>query len=256
MNQHTTPGTIRHKAGGKPLRRRKRSNKPHGGQPGRRKQWAGTELPAYPDELAQKPRSREKPQPSLAELCEALAAPSPMDFATVWLKRLALRDVPRYKAIAAAWPTGGRSALYGLTYTSAKPCSKCGGTLRIALSGRCQPCYKTVRHGKPTVRSEQQLMQMAKQQQEKQSRLSLEGIGTDYLRPVQGEDWCARIGEATSGELEIMHPSRTSGTWISRNTSVSREAFYSLMRYPALAPLYQWATNNGPVPSGYACTNE
>lgn len=248
---HIAPAiTVKH--GGKRLHKRRSTGKAVGGQPGRRNQWKGKALPKYPEQ-SELVRSTDKPQPSLKELAAALSAPHSNDFATVWLQRLAQRDTARFKAITSAWATAGRSGLVGLVYTSTKPCPKCSSTHRIALSGRCQACYNSVRFGKPTVQTEQAIAAKAQEKQQRESLELLQQSGTEYAEHPEPGHWSARIGAETNGKLQLRLQGAGRGAWISES-QLRPADLRQLLSHPETFALYQWATNNQPAPAGYIIT--
>lgn len=250
QNQNATTA-IKRKSGGKLYAlRNQRGRKQVGGQPGRRKHWNGLALPQYPDK-AKLVRTKDKPQPSLSELAQALSAPNPNDFATVWLQRLAERDAPRFKAISEGWATAGRRGLIGLTYESAKPCRKCGGTERIALSGRCHHCYCDTRFNSERKQPEHVIAQKAQEQQERRSMETLNQSGTEYAAHAVDprSNWMARIGAETGGVLQLLHIRHTQGCW--RKLSDFADGGNSTLHLPQPFVLFQWACNNGQLPDGY-----
>lgn len=238
------------KKGGKRVRTRPTSTKPFGGQKGRRATLNGQSLPKYPERDQMLRRSAERPMPTLTELCGALAAPSTNDFATMWLQRLSVRDTARFRAISEAWAKGGRSALVGVHFTSALPCKKCGGTERIALSGRCAPCYKETRFTAERKRTEKEMHTAAVKQAEKRSAEYLAGTPTTLLLHTnRASHWMASVGP---DGVAFLHTRKTYGNPY-QYENFTPAAFAELLRTDAeFQAVHAWACNNAPVPEGYA----
>ncbi len=238
------------KKGGKRVRTRPTSTKPFGGQKGRRATLNGQALPKYPERGQMLRRSAERPMPTLSELTAALAAPSTDDFATMWLQRLSVRDTARFRAISEAWAKGGRAALVGVHYTSAAPCRKCSGTERIALSGRCAPCYKETRFAAERKRTERQMQAAAAAQTAKQSAAYAEHAAPAIIAHATAPrvHWVAGV---VQGVPVFMHTVKTDGVQKSLE-SLRTAAVDSWMRTDAeFQAVRAWACDNAAVPAGY-----
>jgi len=243
------------KKGGKRVRTRPTSTKPFGGQKGRRATLNGQSLPKYPERDQMLRRSAERPMPTLTELCGALAAPSTSDFATMWLQRLSVRDTARFRAISEAWAKGGRSALVGVHFTSALPCKKCGGTERIALSGRCAPCYKETRFTAERKRTERQMQADAVKQAKKRSAEYLANAPTVFLLHSTNPNahWGAVYGP---DGIRFAHHRVTNGNPYSFE-NFSAQALAHLMRHDTeFQAVRAWACDNAPAPAGFTETTK
>jgi len=153
----------------------------------------------------------------------------------VWIERLKVLAPARWAAFQSAFQSG--QSLYGLKYASDRPCCRCSGHTRSAVSDQCSVCYSAVRFTTQRKHSEQHLAERERQRVQREAR---------SLVPVivagSGDSWIVMLD---ADGCRFWHPQKTQRVLRHLEPMLHKHFMLHDEQY---RQLFLWAVENQPLP--------